>query len=104
MDDLTTQIKALGLDAVPQVTDVLTYPTFNQIDIFRSHIAENVASIVGVEPKIVYNALQWTMTLANGDLMLPVPALRIKGKKPDAVAQDIVSKVLRAAQNSQARI
>lgn len=92
MDELTSQIKSLGLDHVPQIPEVLTYPTFNQIDIYRSHIAENLAKIVDVQVQIIYNAIQWTQTLANGDLMLAVPALRIKGKKPDAVAQEIAEK------------
>jgi len=94
MDQLTNQLKTLGIEQIPSVPDTPSHPTFNQVDIFRSHIAQKVAPIVGVTPQIVYNALQTTQTLANGDLMLPVPALRIKGKKPDALSQEIVEKVL----------
>lgn len=93
MDELTSQIKALGLEAIPSVPETASHPTFNQVDIYRSHIAEQVASITGVQPQLAYNALSWTNTLVNGDLMLPVPALRIKGKKPDAVALEISEKV-----------
>ncbi|KAL1310552.1 hypothetical protein AAFC00_000832 [Neodothiora populina] len=92
MDALTSQIKTLGLDSVPKLDKVLTFPTVNQVDIYRAHITECLVPITGVDAQVVYNALQWTQTLANGDLMLPVPALRIKGKKPDALAQEIVDK------------
>lgn len=93
MDELTSQLKSLGLEGIPQVPETTIHPTFNQLDIFRSHIAELVVPITGAQPQVVYNALQWTQTLSNGDLMLPVPALRIKGKKPDALAQEIADKV-----------
>ncbi|KAF1354689.1 arginyl-tRNA synthetase [Delphinella strobiligena] len=92
MDELTSQLKFLGLEGIPQVPETTIHPTFNQLDIFRSHITELVVPITGAQPQIVYNALQWTQTLSNGDLMLPVPALRIKGKKPDALAQEIADK------------
>lgn len=95
MDQLTASLSAMGVSKVPSVPDVVTHPTFNQFDIYRSHITELLAPITGVDAKIIYPALQWTQTLANGDLMLPVPALRIKGKKPDAVAKEIVEKVRR---------
>ncbi|RYO81719.1 hypothetical protein DL766_002850 [Monosporascus sp. MC13-8B] len=36
--------------------------------------------ITGVDAKIIYGALQWTQSLAHGDMMLPIPALRVKGK------------------------
>lgn len=93
MDELTASLSSLGVSKVPSVPDIITHPTFNQFDIYRSHITELLVPITGVDAKIIYPALQWTQTLANGDLMLPVPALRIKGKKPDAFAQEIVEKV-----------
>lgn len=94
MTDLTATIQSLGLSDVPKLPN--TYPALNPVDIYRSHIAELLAPIVGVEPTITYNALQWTQTLANGDLALPVPALRIKGKKPDELGKELSSKVSRA--------
>lgn len=93
MDDLTSQLQALGIAQVPSLPEITTYPTLNQVDIYRSHIAEKLAPIAGVPANIVYNALQWTQTLDKGDLMLPVPALRIKGKKPDVLAQEICDQV-----------
>jgi len=93
MDDLAASLKSFGISNVPQTSSVHTYPTFNQFDIYRSHITELLTPITGADPKIIYSALQWTQVLDFGDLMLPVPALRLKGKKPDELAKDIAEKV-----------
>ena len=66
--------------------------TSNPVDVYRQHIAELVAPIVGKEPSDVVPALQWTQTLDKGDIMLPVPALRLKGKKPAEVSSEIIDK------------
>ena len=66
-----------------------SYPSLNPIDIYREHIAEIIAPIVGVEPSVVYSRLQWTQALDKGDLMLPVPALQLKGKKPQELVASI---------------
>ncbi|GAB7346451.1 hypothetical protein MBLNU457_5144t1 [Dothideomycetes sp. NU457] len=92
MDDLAASLQSLRVSNVPQTSQVHTYPTFNQFDIYRSHIAELLAPITGADPKIIYSALQWTQVLDFGDLMLPVPALRLKGKKPDELAKEIAAK------------
>ena len=84
-------LKNIGLPEVPKEPN--TYPEINPVDIYRSHITELLAPIAGVDKKIVYQALQWTNSLDKGDLVLAVPALRLKGKKPDEVAADIASKV-----------
>lgn len=93
VEELTSSLNALGLSQIPSVPDTNSYPTFNQIDIYRSHITELLEPITGVSAKVIYPALQWTQTLDNGDLMLPVPALRIKAKKPDELAREIAEKV-----------
>jgi arginyl-tRNA synthetase len=89
--DLTATMKKLGLPDLPSFPNC--YPALNPVDIYRAHLTEVLAPITGVDPLIVYNALQWTQTLDKGDLILPVPALRVKGKKPDAFAQEIIEKV-----------
>ena len=94
MEDLTSSLKTLGLSSVPQLEKIATFPTYNQVDIYRSHIAELLAPITGVAAEQIYPLLQWTQVLEYGDLMLPVPALRIKGKKPDALAVEIKDKVM----------
>jgi hypothetical protein len=91
MEHLTETIKSLGLTEVPKFPD--TYPELNPYDIYRSHIAELLAPTVGVDPAIAFKALQWTAVLDNGDLVLPIPALRLKGKKPNELAEEIIEKV-----------
>ena len=93
MDQLASSLQSLGLSSVPQISGINAYPTFNQIDLYRSHITELLKPITGADEKVIYSALQWTQTLEYGDLMLPVPALRIKGKKPDELAKEIAAKV-----------
>ena len=91
LDELASLLKNIGLSEVPKEPN--TYPEINPADIYRSHITELLAPIAGVDKKIVYQALQWTNTLDKGDLVLAVPALRLKGKKPDEVAKELASKV-----------
>ena len=69
-----------------------SYPSLNPVDIYREHLSGLIGPIVGLEPSIIYPKLQWTQTLDKGDLMLPVPALQIKGKKPQALATEIGEK------------
>lgn len=64
----------------------------NPFDFYREYIAELLAPIVERKKDELVNFLQWTTTLEKGDLMLPVAALRVKGKKPQDIAEDIVAK------------
>lgn len=89
MDQITSQLSGLGLSAPPSFEGVNLYPETNPVDIYRAYIIEQIQKISGAEPAIINNAVQWTQDLKHGDLVLPVPALRLKGKKPDALAQEI---------------
>lgn len=68
-----------------------SHPEINPVDIYREHISNALGTIVGLEPEAIYPKLQWTQTLDKGDLMLPVPALQIKGKKPQELATEIMN-------------
>ncbi|KAK3717589.1 arginyl-tRNA synthetase [Vermiconidia calcicola] len=92
MDHITSELQNLGISAVPQFPGVQLYPLLNPVDVYRAITIDQLQSITGAEPAIINNALQWTQDLKHGDLMLPVPALRLKGKKPDEVAKDIAEK------------
>ncbi|KAK8124275.1 uncharacterized protein PG998_000034 [Apiospora kogelbergensis] len=93
VDNLAKQFSHLpALDKYPNC-----FPDINPTDIYRSHLTSILSSITGVDPKIVYPALQWTATLDKGDIVLPIPALRIKGK-PDVLGSEWVSKVRRVFQ------
>ncbi|RVX70458.1 hypothetical protein B0A52_05957 [Exophiala mesophila] len=64
----------------------------NPVDFYREYIAERLSPIVDRKPNELIPLLQWTATLDKGDLTLPVPALRIKGKNPQELAAEIVDK------------
>ncbi|KAL9112554.1 MAG: hypothetical protein Q9227_003125 [Pyrenula ochraceoflavens] len=68
------------------------YPEQNPIDIYREHVANALATIVGQEASKIYLKLAWTQTLDKGDLQLPVPALQIKNQKPPELANEIGQK------------
>lgn len=87
------KLKSLSLEK-PLARYPNCYPEYNQTDIYRAHLTEILSDITGVDASIVYPALQWTQTLEKGDLVLPVPALRVKGKKPNELAEEWVSKVI----------
>jgi len=91
LEDLTQTLSKFRITEVPQFPNA--YPALNPVDIYRAHITELVAPITGADPEVIYQAIQWTQTLDKGDLVLPVPALRLKGKKPDETAKKIVEDV-----------
>ncbi|EXJ82675.1 arginyl-tRNA synthetase [Capronia epimyces CBS 606.96] len=62
----------------------------NPVSLYRQNIAERLAPIVNRKVDEVLPLVQWATTLEKGDLMLPVPALRIKGKPPQDLAKEIV--------------
>ena len=92
IDELSSTLKQFGLDEIPSFEN--SHPTINPIDVYRAHITELLAPITGADPKIIYPQIAWTQTLDKGDCLLPIPALRIKGKKPDQLAQEICEKVM----------
>lgn len=88
VSQLAKQIQDLPpLDKYPNC-----YPEINPVDVYRSHITTLLHGVTGVDPKIIYPALQWTTTLDKGDLVLAVPALRVKGK-PDQLGAQWLEKV-----------
>jgi arginyl-tRNA synthetase len=82
VDQVSEQLARLPpLDSYPN-----SYPKINPVDVYRAHVASILHKITNVDANIVYNALQWTQSLANGDMVLPIPALRVKGK-PNELGQ-----------------
>lgn len=69
-----------------------SFPTLNPVDLYREHISNALGPIVGLEPAVIFAKLQWTAKLDLGDLMLPVPSLQIKGKKPQELGVEIGDK------------
>lgn len=69
------------------------YPESNPLDVYRAHLTNILQPITGVDPKIIYPAVQWTSSLDKGDLVVAAPALRVKGKKPDELVKEWSEKV-----------
>lgn len=92
MDHITSQLQQLGISKAPTFPGVELYPELNPVDVYRAVIIEQLQKITGAEPAVINIAVQWTQDLKHGDLMLPVPALRLKGKKPDELAKEISEK------------
>lgn len=69
------------------------YPEYNPLDVYRAHLANTLSDVTGVAAGTIYPSLQWTQSLAKGDMVLPVPALRVKGGKPNDLAQDWAKQV-----------
>ncbi|GAO48817.1 arginyl-tRNA synthetase [Saitoella complicata NRRL Y-17804] len=62
-------------------------PTGNPFDIFRSYIATELATVSEIPAETIYSCLETTSKVGNGDLILPVPRLRLKAKPADLAAQ-----------------
>lgn len=92
IDQLAANVQGLSLDALAE-----SYPTSqprdNLLDLWRAHISNVLSDISGVEKDIIYRAISWTSVLDKGDFVIPIPALRVKGAKPDALATEWASKV-----------
>jgi len=89
---LADKLKALDL-AAPLPKYPNCHPEVNPVDIYRAHLTSLLTEVTGVDAAVIYPALQWTQTLEKGDLVLPIPALRVKGKKPDQLATEWIEKV-----------
>ncbi|KAI9718833.1 MAG: hypothetical protein M1828_006522 [Chrysothrix sp. TS-e1954] len=60
----------------------------NPVDAYRSHIASEVARVSAVDADKIQPALDWTRSMEHGDLVLAVPRLQVKGKKPIELAKE----------------
>lgn len=90
--ELFDRLSALGLKDSLHVYPNC-YPEVNPVDVYRAHLTSILIEVTGVDAAIIYPALAWTQTLEKGDLVLPVPALRVKGKKPVELAEEWAEKV-----------
>lgn len=92
IESLQLLLSSLGISD-PLQTFPESNPTTNPVDIFRSFIAATLGPIGGVDVQLIYSSLEWTQSFEKGDLILAIPRLRIKGKKPDQIAKEWAEKV-----------
>lgn len=89
MESLTGNLQKLNLALPPAVEG--SYPQSNTVDLCRNYIAEQLSQLASVDKKVVFTALDSSSILENGDLIVPLPRLRMKGDL-DAIAADLASK------------
>lgn len=87
MQSLATTLSSLG------VRDLDGPATSNPVDLYRSHLTKLIAGITGAPSATVYPAIQFTQSLDKGDLSLATPALRLKGRDPNELAQKLQNEV-----------
>lgn len=77
-DSLAARLLALTLES----PSLASLPKYNVIDLLRNYISQELHTVSGVDPKIIYDALDTPSLLSKGDLIIPVPRLRLKGVDP----------------------
>ena len=84
LDGLAALLSRIGAGPIPSIAGEppVAHPLYRPIDIYRAFVADVLARLAGCETPVAYESFQIPGTPANGDLVLPVPRLRIKGKKP----------------------
>ncbi|QLL33145.1 hypothetical protein HG536_0E00550 [Torulaspora globosa] len=87
---ITAQLQKLSIEE-PTVAEG-SHPDVNIVDLMRNYVTQELSKISGVDPSLIFPALEWTNTLERGDLLIPVPRLRIKGANPKDLAADWASK------------
>ncbi|KAF2199007.1 Nucleotidylyl transferase, partial [Delitschia confertaspora ATCC 74209] len=66
------------------------YPQVNPVDGYRIHIAQTLSEITGLDATNIYLFVQRSTTLDKGNWLLPVPALKIEGEKPNDIFPESV--------------
>jgi len=89
-DNITSQLQKLSINAPATLEG--SYPDVNVVDLMRNYIAEELHKISGVDTSLIFPALEWTNTMERGDLLIPVPRLRIKGANPKDLAAEWAEK------------
>ncbi|KAH8893655.1 arginyl-tRNA synthetase [Thozetella sp. PMI_491] len=77
----------------PQMSQSTSYagasPESNPLDHYRVAIADELSRIAQIDGDLVFEGLQRTTTLDNGDLVLAIPRLRLKGVNPAEFAKKV---------------
>ncbi len=91
LNQLVEHVKGLSLDSVAEKYPG-AHPEVNPLDLYKAHLSNVLASISDIAPATVYSVVQWTQSLDKGDFVVATPALRVKGKKPDVLANELLEK------------
>jgi arginyl-tRNA synthetase len=91
IDQLAQRVEGLTLQNVTADFPT-THADVNPYDFWRAHLTKVLNGITGVDPKIIYPTINWTSGLDKGDFVVAVAAFRLKGTKPDVLAQEWAEK------------
>lgn len=87
VNTITDSMTRLGLQEPPVVTGA--YPKYNVVDVMRCYITDELHKLSGISPEIIFTALDTPSTLNKGDLLVPLPRLRLpKGTNFKAKADE----------------
>lgn len=75
VNTITESLAALGLKNEPSIES--SYPDYNVVDVMRNYITNELNSITGISKDIIFPALDSPSTLDKGDLLVPLPRLRL---------------------------
>ncbi|KAG7695718.1 hypothetical protein KL930_003715 [Ogataea haglerorum] len=89
VDTLSSKLDSLKLQAPPAIQG--SFPDYNTVDLCRNYIANQLSELTGVDASIAYQSLEWSLVLENGDLIVPLPRLRLKGDLV-ALAKELADK------------
>ena len=92
IDQLAQRVDGLTLQSLAQKYPTASFES-NPLDLYRAHLSNVLSEISGVDTSIIYPVVMLTQSLDKGDFVVAVPALRIKGSKPDVLAQEWAAKV-----------
>ncbi|OLL26307.1 Arginine--tRNA ligase, cytoplasmic [Neolecta irregularis DAH-3] len=85
-EDLSRRLGALGItEKIKPFSDCNLEG--NPIDIFKSYIADQLSQISGSDPNTILDALETPLKPENGDLIIPIPKLKLKGNPNNFATQ-----------------
>lgn len=89
---LAALLAELGADAIPAAADLpAVHIQSRPTDIYRAYVVDILAKTTECETSLICDAVQSSNTLPHGDFLLPVPRLRIKGKKLDELSAELAA-------------
>ncbi|CAK9438762.1 uncharacterized protein LODBEIA_P29860 [Lodderomyces beijingensis] len=83
---ITGELSKLGLTQPEAVKQSL--PDYNIVDVFKNFIADEFSRITKVDKSVVFDALDTPKVLDQGDLIVALPRLRLKGINPNDKAKE----------------
>lgn len=92
VNTITKSLASLGLKQT-ETSVQGSYPDFNVVDVMRNYISSELHSLTGIAQDVIFPALDTPSTLDKGDLLVPLPRLRLpKGTDFKAKATEIAEK------------